>query len=175
MDSVEGRVTAGVRHWGDAAGFVTEEIGQPVPPWPLGGMPGTGDICSTVGDLARFTAAVHSGSLIGPRSLAAMLTPHMPLAGQDTSDGSRARRRASSSSATTKRRTPRPCSGNLCLSSPGRQQAGRQGSLADAPVGAAVNLPCHRPLGFGYAVDEFRPLEDEPGPVVARVAVRQGS
>jgi len=62
--------------------------GQPVTPWPLGAMLGTGDICSTVGDLARFTTAVHSGSLIGPRSLQAMTTPHTPLPdGQGTSDG----------------------------------------------------------------------------------------
>ncbi len=62
--------------------------GQPVTPWQLSAMPGTGDICSTVGDLARFTAAVHSGSLIRQRWLQAMLTPHTPLPdGQGTSDG----------------------------------------------------------------------------------------
>jgi len=62
--------------------------GQPVTPWQLSAMPGTGDICSTVGDLARFTAAVHSGSLIRQRSLQAMITPHIPLPdGQGTSDG----------------------------------------------------------------------------------------
>lgn len=50
--------------------------GQPVAPWPLSAMPGTGDICSTVGDLAHFTAAVHSGSLIRQQRLAqAMITP----------------------------------------------------------------------------------------------------
>ena len=63
--------------------------GQPVTPWPLDTMPGTGDICSTVGDLARFTAAVHSGSLIRQRRFAqAMITPHVPVPdGQGTSDG----------------------------------------------------------------------------------------
>jgi CubicO group peptidase (beta-lactamase class C family) len=62
--------------------------GQPVTPWPLSDMPGTGDICSTVGDLARFTAAVHAGSLISERSVRAMVTPHAPLPdGQGTSDG----------------------------------------------------------------------------------------
>ena len=62
--------------------------GQPVTPWELSAMPGTGDICSTVADLARFTAAVHSGSLIGRRSVQAMITPHTPLPdGQGTSDG----------------------------------------------------------------------------------------
>jgi CubicO group peptidase (beta-lactamase class C family) len=51
-------------------------------------MPGTGDICSTVGDLARFTAAVHSGSLISERSVHAMITPHISLPdGQGTTDG----------------------------------------------------------------------------------------
>ncbi len=38
--------------------------GQPVPPWDLDAMPGTGDIWSTVGDLTRFTTAVHSGDLL---------------------------------------------------------------------------------------------------------------
>jgi CubicO group peptidase (beta-lactamase class C family) len=63
--------------------------GQPVTPWPLDTMPGTGDICSTVGDLARFTAAVHSGSLIRQQRFAqAMITPHATLPdGQGTSDG----------------------------------------------------------------------------------------
>jgi CubicO group peptidase (beta-lactamase class C family) len=63
--------------------------GQPVTSWPLDAMPGTGDICSTVGDLARFTAAVHSGSLIRQQRFAqAMITPHVPLPdGQGTSDG----------------------------------------------------------------------------------------
>jgi CubicO group peptidase (beta-lactamase class C family) len=62
--------------------------GKPVTPWPLSNMPGTGDMCSTVGDLARFTAAVHSGSLISERSVHAMITPHISLPdGQSTSDG----------------------------------------------------------------------------------------
>lgn len=63
--------------------------GQAVAPWPLSTMPGTGDICSTVSDLARFTAAIHSGSLIRRRHFAeAMVTPHAPFPdGQGTSDG----------------------------------------------------------------------------------------
>jgi CubicO group peptidase (beta-lactamase class C family) len=63
--------------------------GEPVTPWPLDTMPGTGDICSTVSDLARFTAAVHSGSLIRQQPLAqAMITPQVALPdGQGTSDG----------------------------------------------------------------------------------------
>jgi CubicO group peptidase (beta-lactamase class C family) len=62
--------------------------GQPVTPWQLSEMPGTGDICSTVADLARFTAAVHSGSLISERSGHAMITPHAPLPdGQGSGDG----------------------------------------------------------------------------------------
>jgi CubicO group peptidase (beta-lactamase class C family) len=61
--------------------------GQPVPPWPVGTMPGTGDICATVGDLARFEAAVYSGSLISQSSLQAMITPHAPVPeDQGTSD-----------------------------------------------------------------------------------------
>jgi CubicO group peptidase (beta-lactamase class C family) len=62
--------------------------GQPVTPWPLSAMPGTGDVCSTVADLGRFTAALHSGSLISRRSLEAMVTPHAPVPeDQGTSDG----------------------------------------------------------------------------------------
>ena len=57
-------------------------------PWPLSAMPGTGDICATVGDLARFTTAVHSGSLLTPHSVQAMTTPYAPLPdGQGTPDG----------------------------------------------------------------------------------------
>ena len=76
---------------GAAAGAVAARgyrNGQPVTPWELSAMPGTGDVCSTVADLARFTAAVHSGALIGRRSVQAMITPHIPLPdGQGTSDG----------------------------------------------------------------------------------------
>lgn len=62
--------------------------GQPVASWPVGTMPGTGDICATVSDLARFEAAVHSGSLISESSRQAMITPHAPVpADQGTSDG----------------------------------------------------------------------------------------
>jgi CubicO group peptidase (beta-lactamase class C family) len=53
--------------------------GQAVPPWDLDAMPGTGDIWSTVGDLTRFTAALHSGELIAANSLRAMCTVHAPL------------------------------------------------------------------------------------------------
>jgi CubicO group peptidase (beta-lactamase class C family) len=62
--------------------------GRPVTSWPLGTMPGTGDICATVGDVARFEAAVYSGSLISQSSLQAMITPHAPIPeDQGTSDG----------------------------------------------------------------------------------------
>jgi CubicO group peptidase (beta-lactamase class C family) len=61
--------------------------GQPVPPWELSAMPGTGDICSTIGDLARYTTAVHSGSLLTGSSLRALRTAHTPLSGnQGSSD-----------------------------------------------------------------------------------------
>jgi CubicO group peptidase (beta-lactamase class C family) len=59
--------------------------GQPVPPWDLGAMPGTGDIWSTTADLARFTAALHSGELVAPSSLRAMCTAHADL--DDDDDG----------------------------------------------------------------------------------------
>ena len=53
--------------------------GQPVPPWDLDAMPGTGDIWSTAGDLTRFTAALHSGELVAAGSLRAMCTAHAAL------------------------------------------------------------------------------------------------
>jgi CubicO group peptidase (beta-lactamase class C family) len=57
--------------------------GQPVAPWNLDAMPGTGDIWSTAGDLTRFTAALHCGELIGASSLRAMCTAHAPLDDDD--------------------------------------------------------------------------------------------
>jgi CubicO group peptidase (beta-lactamase class C family) len=59
--------------------------GQPVPPWDLDAMPGTGDIWSTAGDLSRFTAALHSGELITAASLRAMCTAHAPI--EDDEEG----------------------------------------------------------------------------------------
>jgi CubicO group peptidase (beta-lactamase class C family) len=53
--------------------------GQPVAPFDLDAMPGTGDIWSTAGDLTRFTAALHRGELIAASSLRAMCTAHAPL------------------------------------------------------------------------------------------------
>lgn len=54
--------------------------GEPVAPWDLGAMPGTGDICSTVGDLARFTTALHSGQL--PHRRLAAAAAHAACAGR---------------------------------------------------------------------------------------------
>lgn len=59
--------------------------GQPVPPWDLDAMPGTGDIWSTTGDLTRFTAALHSGELVAASSLRAMCTAHAAI--DDDDDG----------------------------------------------------------------------------------------
>ena len=59
------------------------EDGQPVPPWDLHAMPGTGDICSTAGDVTRFTTALHCGELITASSLRAMCTAHAPLDDED--------------------------------------------------------------------------------------------
>jgi CubicO group peptidase (beta-lactamase class C family) len=51
-------------------------------------MPGTSDIWSTASDLARFTAVMHSGSLITLQSLHAMLTLYRPFPDdEDASDG----------------------------------------------------------------------------------------
>ena len=59
------------------------EDGQPVPPWDLDTMSGTGDIWSTAGDLTRFTIALHGGELITADSLRAMCTAHAPIHDQD--------------------------------------------------------------------------------------------
>jgi CubicO group peptidase (beta-lactamase class C family) len=53
--------------------------GEPVPPWDLSAMPGTGDICSTAGDVARYTTEVHSGSLLTGTSLRTLRAVHTPL------------------------------------------------------------------------------------------------
>jgi CubicO group peptidase (beta-lactamase class C family) len=50
--------------------------GQPVAPFELDMMPGTGDIWSTARDLTRFTAALHCGELITTSSLGMMCTAH---------------------------------------------------------------------------------------------------
>jgi CubicO group peptidase (beta-lactamase class C family) len=57
--------------------------GQPVPPWDLAAMPGTGDIWSTAGDLSRFTAALHSGELVTASSLRVMCAAHAALDDDD--------------------------------------------------------------------------------------------
>jgi len=57
--------------------------GQPVTPFDLAAMAGTGDIWSTAADLARFTAALHGGELLADDSLRAMLTPHAPIEDDD--------------------------------------------------------------------------------------------
>lgn len=57
--------------------------GQPMPPWDLGAMPGTGDTWSTAGDLTRFTAALHRGELVAASSLRAMCTAHAALDDED--------------------------------------------------------------------------------------------
>ena len=57
--------------------------GQPVTPWDLSTMPGTGDIWSTTRDLTRFTAALHSGELITAASIRAMCSAYAPLDDND--------------------------------------------------------------------------------------------
>jgi CubicO group peptidase (beta-lactamase class C family) len=58
--------------------------GQPVVPFDLDTMPGTGDIWSTATDLTRFTTALHGGELVAASSLQAMCTAH---AASDDDDG----------------------------------------------------------------------------------------
>ena len=57
--------------------------GRPVAPWDLSAIPGTGDLCSTVGDLARYTTALHTGTLLGVGSLRLMCTPHAAVPSDD--------------------------------------------------------------------------------------------
>jgi CubicO group peptidase (beta-lactamase class C family) len=57
--------------------------GQPVLAWDLGAMPGTGDLWSTAGDVARFTAALHGGELLAADSLRAMCTAHAAIDDDD--------------------------------------------------------------------------------------------
>ena len=57
--------------------------GAPVTPFDLAAMTGTGDIWSTASDLTRFTAAVHTRTLITNVSVHAMLTPHAPIEDDD--------------------------------------------------------------------------------------------
>ncbi len=76
------QTTVGGAPGGAARGY---QDGQPVPPWDLDAMPGTGDIWSTTADLARFTAALQCGELVAASSLRAMCTTHAAL--DDDDDG----------------------------------------------------------------------------------------
>ena len=50
-------------------------------------MPGTGDVWSTVGDLARYTTAFNAGELLSLGSRAAMVAPHASMPGASGTDG----------------------------------------------------------------------------------------
>jgi CubicO group peptidase (beta-lactamase class C family) len=58
---------------------------QPVAPFDLSAMCGSGDIWSTASDLTRFTAALHGGELITTGSLRTMCTAHASI--DDDDDG----------------------------------------------------------------------------------------
>jgi CubicO group peptidase (beta-lactamase class C family) len=62
--------------------------GQPIGSWDLREMPGTGDICSTAGDVARFITAVHSGALLTSGSTRALCTAHTPAGDQGAGESS---------------------------------------------------------------------------------------
>jgi CubicO group peptidase (beta-lactamase class C family) len=53
--------------------------GQPVAPWDLSGMPGTGDVWSTAFDVAAFVTAVHDGGLLPPRAQELLRGTSVPL------------------------------------------------------------------------------------------------
>ena len=77
------RTTMGRAPGNAACGY---KDGQPVPPWDLDTMPGTGDIWSTTGDLTTFTAALHAGELVTASSLRMMCTAHAALDDDDDSE-----------------------------------------------------------------------------------------
>jgi CubicO group peptidase (beta-lactamase class C family) len=77
------QTTVGGSPAGAARGY---RDGQPVVPFALDTMEGTGGIWSTAGDLTRFTTALHRGELITASSLRAMCTAHAPLGGDDDSE-----------------------------------------------------------------------------------------
>jgi CubicO group peptidase (beta-lactamase class C family) len=56
---------------------------QPVTPFDLSAMCGSGDVWSTAGDLTRFTAALHGGELISSTSLRTMCTAHASIDDDD--------------------------------------------------------------------------------------------
>ena len=56
---------------------------EPVMPFDLSAMWGSGDIWSTAGDLTRFTAALHTGELISSGSLRTMCTAHASIDDDD--------------------------------------------------------------------------------------------
>jgi CubicO group peptidase (beta-lactamase class C family) len=74
------QTTVGGVPGGAARGY---QDGQPVPSWDLDTMCGTGDIWSTVGDLTRFTTALHGRQLVAASSLSAMCTAHAPIDDED--------------------------------------------------------------------------------------------
>jgi CubicO group peptidase (beta-lactamase class C family) len=59
---------------------------QPVGPWDLMAMPGTGDMWSTARDVTRFTTALHSGELVSADSLRAMCHAHAHLDDDDAGE-----------------------------------------------------------------------------------------
>jgi CubicO group peptidase (beta-lactamase class C family) len=68
---------------GAALGY---KAAQPVKPFDLNTMPGTGDIWSTSSDLTKFVAALHQGELVSPSSLRTMSTAHTGIEDHDEGD-----------------------------------------------------------------------------------------
>jgi CubicO group peptidase (beta-lactamase class C family) len=62
-------------------------VGRPVDSDGLAGIPGTGDLWTTVGDLARFARALARDELLGAASRELMCTAHIPLPAADASFG----------------------------------------------------------------------------------------
>lgn len=53
--------------------------GQPVPPWDLASMPGTGDVWSSALDVGAFLTALHDGGLLPPSALTILRNTNVPL------------------------------------------------------------------------------------------------
>lgn len=66
-----------------------KHAGEPVEPWDLSSMVGTGDIWSTADDLTVYAHALDSGALVSPESLAQMRTQYAAFAEPDRSPDGR--------------------------------------------------------------------------------------
>jgi CubicO group peptidase (beta-lactamase class C family) len=65
------------------------QAGEPVEPWDLASMIGSGDMCSSAEDLVAYAHALDAGALVSRDSLALMCTQHSPFREADRSPDGR--------------------------------------------------------------------------------------